>query len=222
MDQPNTQKKILIVAALFVGILFILFFMVLLNHHGEAKVQVTVLPSDSTLMVDGKKTKAGTLYVTKTNHTLKVSRQFFTTVTKVINFANYDTSQTLYMLPLPDSQQALDYLSKHPDIQAQREAAGGVQAGEAQQQLSKNKLLPFLPYTGTGFEYVVDYGTATQQDGTQKVTIYIEADTDQAKQDALIWIKSKKIDPKSLTIVYEAVSGSSATGSAGEGTSEYQ
>jgi len=222
MNQSSNERKVALIALLLLAALFSLLTTAFISHHGKAVVNVVVLPPDSTLTIDGKAAKAGKIYFSKATHTLKASRQYFTTVTKTINFATYNTSQTLYMNPSPDSQQALDYLTKHPEIQAQREAAGGIQAGEAQQQLSKNKLLPFLPYTGTGFEYIVDYGTATQANGTQKITIYIEADTDQAKQNALSWIESKKIDPKSLTIVYEALPTSSSGGSSGEGPSEYQ
>jgi len=218
MDQPRTQKNIVIVAILFVGILFILFFMVLLSHAGKAKVQVTLLPSDTTLTIDGKKAKAGTVYLTKTIHTLKATRPPFSPTTKTINFATYDTTQTLYMLTSPDSKQALQYLADHPDVQAQREAAGGVQAANAQQQLSKNKLIGLLPYSGPGGNYIIDYGTETQQDGTQKVTIYIESNTDQDKQTALNWITTQKIDPKTLTIVYENLQTNPSSG----GGSEYQ
>ncbi|HSX06250.1 MAG TPA: hypothetical protein VLG92_00850 [Candidatus Saccharimonadia bacterium] len=220
MDQPNNQKRIVTIAVLFVGILFILFIMVLLGHHGKAKIQVTVIPSDSILTVDGKKTKAGTVYLTKTTHTLKASRPPFSPTTKTINFATYDTSQTLYVNPVPNSDKALQYLLKHPEIQAQREAASGVQAGEAQQQLRKNKLVGLLPYRGPGTEYLIDYGTKTQQDGTQKVTIYIESDTDQAKQEALNWITSQNIDLKTLTIVYESLPAGTNPNSSGG--SEYQ
>jgi len=218
MDQPTTQKRLVILAILFVSVLFILFIFTLLRHRSDAAVEVVTLPPDSTLTVDGKKTKAGTLYLTKTTHILKVSRQFFTPLTRTIDFATYDHSQTLYMMPLPKSPQAIKYLADHPAIEAQREAAGDQQAANAQQQLSKNKLIGLLPYSGPGGTYMVDYGTLTQQDGTQKVTIYIESNTSQDKQAALTWITDQKIDPKTLTIVYEDLQTSPSSSSG----SEYQ
>jgi len=219
MDQPKTQKIIVIVTILFVGILCTLFVMTFLSHHGKAKVQVTLIPSDSTLTVDGKKTKAGTVYLTKTTHTLKVTRPPFSPTSKTINFVTYDTSKVVYLLPSPVSKAALQYLINHPDVQAQREAVGDLQSDQAQQQLSKNKLIGLLPYSGPGGTYTVDYGTLTQQDGTQKVTIYIESNTSQDKQAALTWITNHKIDPKTLTIVYESLP---ADANPNNGGSEYQ
>ncbi len=214
MDQPNTQKRMLMVAALGVVILFILFIAVLLGRYGKAAVTVVVLPSDSVLTVDGKKTKPGTVYLSKTTHTLKATRPPLSPTTKTINFATYNTSQTLYLEPLPDSEQGLQYLLKHPEIQAQREAAESLQVNDTQLQLSKNKLIPLLPYRGPGGEYIIDYGAGTKQ----KTAIYIKVDTNQAKQDALNWIKSQKVDPKTLEIIYENLPADTSSG----GGSEYQ
>jgi len=222
MDTTNNQRKLVILIAAALVTVLGLAVINFVGRYGKIAVKVVLVPADSTLTIDGKKSRAGTIYFSKKKHTLVAKRQYFTTATKTVDFSSYKSSQTLYLTPSPDSQAALNYLTAHPDAQAQRESIAGVRAGVAQQQLSKDKLLTFLPYTAAGFEYVVDYSTDGQPDGSQKVTIYIEANTDQAKQDALAWIKSKKIDPSSLTIVYEALPVSSSSGSNGEGPSQYQ
>jgi len=223
MNRSSLETKIAILAAAFAIVVVGLLLISLAQHAGKVGVKVVLLPADSTLTIDGKGARAGTVYFTKTTHTLKASRQYFTAVTKTINFATYDKSQTIYMEPAPDSDQARQYLLTHPDVQAQREAAGGEQALQAQQQISKNKLTSLLPYTGPGGEYVVDYGASAQADGTQKITIYIEANTDQARQDALAWLTSQGAKPETLTIVYQPLSDTSTLpGSGNSGGSEYQ
>lgn len=221
MNGLSPQAKLLVVAGiLIVGILG-LSVASFLRHKDKVGVKVVVLPADSVLAVDNVPTKAGTIYLTKGKHTLVATRQYFTAVTKTIDFSQYDSSKTLYLLPLPDSDKALQYLSQHPEVQAQREAASGDEAAQEQQQLSKNKLIPFLPYTGPASSYVVDYGSSTQKDGISKLTIYIEADTEEAKQDALNWIKSKGVNPGTLTIIYQSLTNPT-TPQTGSGGSEYQ
>jgi hypothetical protein len=221
MNRLNPQTKLLIiVGVLVVGILG-LSITSFLRHKDKVGVKVVVLPADSVLAVDNVPTKAGTIYLTKGKHTLVATRQYFTAITKTMDFTNYDTSKTLYLLPLPESDQARQYLSEHPEVQAQREAASGDQSAQEQQVLSKNKLIPFLPYTGPASSYIVDYGSTTQKDGTSKLTIFIESDTEQAKQDALNWIKNKGVNPSTLTIVYQSLTNPTSP-QAGSGGSEYQ
>jgi hypothetical protein len=220
MNRLNPVTTILILATTFVVVVAGWSLLSYVSHHGKVGVKVIVLPKDSRLTIDGKSTRAGTIYFTKATHTLKASRQSFTTIARTINFATYDKSQIIYMLPGPDSDQARQYLVAHPDIQAQREAAAGNQSSQAQQQLSKNKLISLLPYAGPGGDYTVDFGTTSQADGSQKVTIYIEANTDEAKQEALDWIKSSGNNPDKFTIVYQSLSNTIQADNAGG--SEYQ
>lgn len=222
MNRSNQRVTIIVLLSAFLIVATGWSLMTAISHHGKVGVRVVLLPSDSKLTIDGKSARAGTVYFTKTTHTLKAGRQYFTDVTKTINFATFDKSQTIYLQPLPDSYQAKQYLSDHPDIQQQREAADGKQAEQIQNELSKNKLIGLLPYSGPGNEYVVDYRSETQADGvSQKITYYIEADTNQTKQAALDWIKQQGFDPTKLTIVYQGLS-SQPTASGYGGGSEYQ
>jgi hypothetical protein len=221
VDHSNRQTRILILIVVLVVTIIGLSIWSVARHSGKVGVKVVVLPTDSTLTIDGVRTKPGTIYFTKTTHTIKVSKQYFGDVTKTINFATYDRLHTLYMLPLPNSDKAIQYLLDHPEVQTQREAASGDEAIQDQQELSKNKLIPLLPYTGPGTEYVVDYGSTEQADGSQKLTIFIQADTDQAKQDALKWVRSKGTDMSKIAIVYQPITNPISP-QPGPGGSEYQ
>jgi len=220
MERPNQSKLPFIAAAALVIVVFGWSLITYINHHGKVGVKVVLLPSDSSLTIDGEAARAGTIYFTKTTHTLKASRHYFTDATKTVNFASYDASRKLYLEPSPDSYQAKQYLLQHPELQQQREAAEGERSSQIQQQLHKDKLVPLLPYAGPANTYVVDYTSDTGADGvTQKITIIIEANTDQTKQAALDWIKQQGADPAKLTITYQALSAPAAGTTGG---SEYQ
>lgn len=223
MNRMSSETKIVLLSAILICAVVGALLAIFVPRSGKVGIKIVVLPPDSTLTIDGKRSHAGTIYLTKTTHTLTASRQYFNTVSQKINVATYNPSQTVYMNPSPDSDQAIQYLKDHPDVQAKREAAAGDIAGRAQDQLNKDEILKHLPYTGPGFEYEVDYGATGQPDGSQKVTLYIQANTDQAKQDALAWIKSQGSNPDKFTIVYQNLSSTAVPDAGGSGGgSEYQ
>ena len=188
----------------FIGIAVILVWgtVTAISHRGKAHVDIEVSPTDSSLFIDGQSAKPGKRWMTKTTHTFKASRKDFADDSKTVNLTSIDTSLPIYLTPKPNSAAAEAYLKAHPQDQAKREAAGGANEQRIQDQLSKNTLIGQLPYTAPGFEFSVDYNAESDNNGNVKVTLYISANTDKAKQDALDWIKSQGTDPNTQTIIY--------------------
>jgi len=92
------------------GAIFVLFLAVQVyqsfQHRGKVGVRVAVLPNDSILYVDSKKTKPGKIYMTKGSHTLLASRVDFGNDTKTINTADVTKNETIYMLPAANTPAA--------------------------------------------------------------------------------------------------------------------
>jgi len=197
------QKMVMIVAGILVLGLLVFGVINIVAHRGKLHIAVLVTPSDSSLTIDGRPAKPGKVWLTKTTHTFKATRQYFDPVSRTLNLANIDSTTPIYVNPLPNSPEAQKYLSEHPEEQTQREAAGAAQATSTQNQLNKDSLVGKLPFFAPGDEFTVDYDTTTDANGNSKVTIFVIADSDTAKQHALDWIRRQGSDPANLTIVYQ-------------------
>jgi hypothetical protein len=206
MQAQQKQKLITILGiALVVLLVLVLFVIPFFQHQGKVALTVTVLPKDSTFLVDNKKTRAGKVYVAPGKHTLKATRPDFADVSKSIDTAKINTKDTIYLMPKPNSENAFTYLETHPEVQQQREAAESVEVQRQQQQLSKYPIISQLPYTAAGFEYVINYDAETDSNGDIKVTFNVKITSDDAKAEALQWFKDHGTDPSKLNITFEGV-----------------
>ena len=200
----SKQRLVMVIAGIALGLLIMVGVINFLAHHGKIKVDVEVAPSDSTLFIDGKKAGQGKMWLTKTTHTFKATRQYFGDVSKTLDLNKVDTSIPIYLSPIPNTPQALEYLSKNPKEQQKREAAGAAQDYSTQKQLSQDEFVKQLPFFAPGGEFQVDYDAVNDANGNTQITIYVLANTDQQKSDALSWIRSVGADPNKLHIVYQA------------------
>jgi hypothetical protein len=197
------QKRALFITGIAVLSLLIFGIVNILAHQGKVHLEIIVSPQDSSLTIDGQPARPGKIWLTKGTHTLKASRQHFTDVTRVIDTNKLDPDKPVYILPGADSSEAQQYLIDHPEDQQLRESAGSQKDVQVQEKLQDQKLLNLLPFIAPGFEFQIDYDATSNSDGDVQLTIYIEADTDAAKQSALDWIKSQGVNPDSLHIVYQ-------------------
>ncbi|HEV7454146.1 MAG TPA: hypothetical protein VGO07_02700 [Candidatus Saccharimonadales bacterium] len=201
---PRQKLAIVVVAVIVLVITVVLLVIPPIQHRGKLAVHVFVLPKDSTLTLDGKKVRDGTVYMSSGKHTLKASRQYFDSVSKDIDTAKIDLKQPIYMMPRPTSKLALDWLGNHPDEQQKREAAASFEVDKQQSELAKNPLIDKLPYTAAGIEYIIDYDAETASDGSVTVTIIIKANTSDAQNSALQWIRDQGVDPNTLRISFQS------------------
>lgn len=216
MDDSAENQKILIrLFAAFVAILIVLvggaYLHSYISHRGKFKLVVEVVPADSQLYLDGKKTKAGNVYVTFGNHELKASRQYFDTVKKTVS--SYDAgSGIIYLMPIPTSQEAKDWLLDHPDVQKKREYVGGLEATAAQKELAKKyPIINKLPVYNS--QYKIDYSIGSDGKLSFSVTLFgilnrpsqynqYLSQLQQYKAEALKFLVDNHIDPSKYKITY--------------------
>ncbi len=210
------DSKILRVVGLLIIVLFAVLFALnvhtYVSHRGMVKVEVRVIPSDSTLLLDSKKVKSGSVFMVAGSHKLTASRQYFDSVSKQINTTDLSQSDIIYLLPVPNSQAAKDWLRQHPEVQQQREAEGGRESAEAQKQLAKKyPIISKLPVYNS--RYKIDY--ALDSSGQLSFTITLFAiinrpsqydqyvqQLHQYKAEALKFLADNHIDASKYKITY--------------------
>jgi hypothetical protein len=182
------------------------------RHRGLTAVKVTVLPSDSSLKIDGKAVKPGKLYLTAGTHKFVASRALFEDDTKTISTSDIAKNETIYMLPKAVSGAAKVYLLQHPDIQQQREAAGGAESDRIRALvLKKYPIIAKLPQET--LRYKIDYSLDSNQKLSLTITTYgiinrpsdypqYLQQTKDYRAEALDFLKHNNISPNTYPISY--------------------
>ncbi|HEX7963778.1 MAG TPA: hypothetical protein VF466_04280 [Candidatus Saccharimonadales bacterium] len=208
MQQEPAQWKrfaLPIIIAVVVVVAFIfLSLLSAIQHHGKVKVNVQAAPSKITLKVDGKKVSTnGTLYVIAGTHRWEASFNGFTS--KSGNFSAEGKSVDLLVYLEPSGAAGTKYLNDNPKEKYSIEGiVGQAVTQDADRKAAAQPFVKQLPSTGPGFEYQIDAG-ATPKDAKypDQPGIYISADTDTAKADALAWIRDAGGNPDTMNIVYQ-------------------
>ncbi len=202
----------MVVAAAALVILIGWFGVSYWQHRGLVGLKVVAVPKGSSLIVDGNAARAGRIYVKPGIHKLTASWPSFENDTKTVDTMDYVRGQTIFMLPNPVSAEAKKWLADHPDVQREREAAGGAEADRAQQiLLKKYPVLVHLPVNNS--HYKIDYGFDDNQKIKFSVTLYaiINGPADypqyleqikQYKIEALDFLKSYGVSPANSTIEF--------------------
>jgi hypothetical protein len=209
------DKKNRIILLLLGGIVagFLIWNLVLfISRIGLVGVNITAVPDDSKITMDGKDVKPGKIYLKPGAYNFTASRQYFTTIKKKFDTNDMLVPGTLYLLPRPDSQEALDFLNKNPKIQQQREAASGVESNAIQKKLEeKSPITSSLPYENS--HYKIEYLTDESYNVSYTVTLLAiingpqdyeryKAQIVQYKQEALNYLQNKGVNIKKAKITF--------------------
>ncbi|MEK7599555.1 MAG: hypothetical protein AAB462_00780 [Patescibacteria group bacterium] len=208
----SNGQRVLVVFGLVLVVVLGFNITTYIKHRGMVKITVAVLPSDSTLLLDDKKVKPGGIYVTAGSHKLTASRQYFTTVSKTINTTDSNSSDIIYLMPSPDSEEAKKWLEEHPKEQLAREAQGGVEAVKTQTLLDdKYPVIKKLPEYNS--RYKIDYALDSNNNISFSITLYAiinrpeqypqyQQQLKQYKAEALKFLTDNKINVQKTPITY--------------------
>lgn len=209
----SRRMKVLII----VGILGALILLVLLLiSRNNFYVEVKVLPEDATITLDGEPIKPGRVALSPGEHTFVASREFFGDATEVVNTNNVSSGHIVYLLPTPDSAEALEWLQQNPEVQKERESLGG--AAFNQDTADVNERFPYivnLPFRSLDFN--VDYGFDDNRNIRLIVTIFLPAAVpegtpehdqqfERIKQNAIEYLQSIEVDVDNTNIEYKTSS----------------
>ena len=186
---------------------------VYIGHRDKVEVKILVLPNDSSLTIDGQATKPGKKYLTKGDHRLVAARQDFDNDVKTISTSDITKNEIIYMLPAANSAAAKQYLLQHPEIQKQREAAGGIEAARVQTLLLKQyPIISKLPQET--LHYKIDYSLDPNQKLSLVITTFAvinrpsqysqyATNTQAYRQEALGFLKQNGVSANTYPISYK-------------------
>lgn len=201
MQNEKTKISKYIKFVVVISIVLFLFLYVLvvqINHHGKIKTVLVAIPNDSQIMVDGNKNKAGAVYLKAGNHTFVATRQYFDDFR---TSENVQSPKTIYLLPAPTSQQAIQFLQKNPSVQAEREAFGALEDQRITQQMAaQSPLVKLLPHTDINGPFSIGYGAS--KEGGGKTYLIISDSSPNGRSKALQWIREHGSDPTDLEIQF--------------------
>ena len=202
----KTKKIIIIIVIIFVLSLLSWWLFDALNKIGKLKINVKVAPTDSQIVIDGKKSSAGDIYIKPGVHTFKASRSGFSDYSTTITI-DETTVDPIILMPVPNSDAAYSLLKNNPTMQAARENLGSELADQdGKKMITKNPILNMLPFIDR--EYSITYEQSQKYpDDKFSIAIIITSTSDVTKQDALDYIKFKGYDASNLEIIYRRFPG---------------
>lgn len=199
----TSRNKIILIIGLLVVAFGALVIYALQQLTYTAAVKIEAAPLTSNISINGQAAKQGITKLRPGDVTIKVTMPGFDDYTTKINVADKETKYVGVLLKSNDPSTA-DWYDKHPEDQSMAEGiASKLHDASSQKQIEAEPFLKELPFTAAGFEFKIDYGAPPAN--SNKPTIYIQADTQAARDDALTWITYRGYDPSKMNIVYSTM-----------------
>jgi hypothetical protein len=212
MQPENQNKKLLLVGAaiLFSAAVLVWYFTTV---GAKVKTEIYVVPSDTTVTMDGKPIKTGQASISKGKHVFKGTRQYFGDVTKNIDTATLTGKKTIYLALAPNDPRGDAFLDAHPEERARYERVSGAEFSALQERLINNfPVISRLPYQTV--DYKIDYDvTKDKQNIVFLVRIFMpnaltpgtelyDKELLRLKKEALGYLERNAVDTKKATITF--------------------
>jgi hypothetical protein len=191
---------IVIVVMLILGMATYRYYM----SKTKGTVTIDVSPRDLTLTLNGEKTSTrGSRTLTPGTYKLEASRTGFTNKKAEFTIAAGEKRHFNFYL-IPSSQEGIDHLKENPADEAKFEGQATKDADKkTEKAIDGNALISELPYYGPGLYFRIGYGAAAVGSKyPDQPTIFIQAETEEHRQDALTWIRSHGYDPDKMNITF--------------------
>lgn len=201
----DKYKKFIIkykVQIILLSLTFILIFYIYsyIDNLGKINVFIKVLPEDSVVYINNKKSNAGNNHLKPGKYTIKASKDGFKddSVTVYVESSELNIGLT----PDPNSEEANKWLRDNPQIQEEREAIGGQMASLRGEYVEKQTpLINSLPYDDISAPFSIDYGGSKNR--SYGTFIVISNAVPQSRVEALNWIRQQGTSPTDIEIQYK-------------------
>lgn len=148
-EWTQTHKKtITICVAAFITMLFIWGVATLITRNGKVGVTISVVPSDATVLLDGKNIGNGTHWITPGIYKVEAKKDGFFSRDKTLEaFPSKEHNVVALSLP-PESSEAQKWFDAHPDEYKKNETYGAIEArSNGEYFREKYSIINSLPYT---------------------------------------------------------------------------
>lgn len=198
----NSKRVMLILILLFLVCVSVIWGTHgVINYANSSKLATEIQPFDATVKIDDRAIRANkTIRVRTGSHTITIQRVGFKNQSQNFTLSK-GKSEIITVYLKPANSIGYKWLKDHPSEALKYEGhAGSLYNADTKKAISLQPFIKELPFIAGGFEFRVDYGSPAP--GSDKPIIYIQADTQEARDDALLWIKNKGYDPTTMLIVY--------------------
>ncbi|MFC9694600.1 S-layer protein [Kribbella sp. NPDC056951] len=202
--ESEGQHRMLIGGVVLVVVVVVLGSFLIFRDKG-ATMQVTAIPNDLTLTLDGRQVDAsGEIKVSSGRHTLVGERRGFQPYSTTFTAESGDEMK-LKMYLYANSAEGRDWTRKNPEAERELEAEAGRNFDEGQRRIvARYPIIQQLPHLGRG--YKVDYTTSkSDPQNPEALSIRIATYTADGKDNALYWITSNGWNPDALDIIYTTI-----------------
>ncbi len=216
LEKISFRQRVVIVSLLFLVVVSFLL-VVAISRIGKTRVSVELIPSDSQLYLDGKKSNPGDLYIKPGKHTFTAKKNGFIDDKVVLYIDNEPLKVGL--VPDPKSEEAINWLAKNPEIQLKREGIGAQMSSLIGGYVTKNTpIINELPYTSVEGPFTLDYGSSPYR--LYGSFIVVSDSTPVGREAALAWIRKQGYDPTNFDIRFDDFSNPLLPKDINEGRSE--
>ena len=200
-DTSSNKKGIVITLVIIVTLLLVaLLVWQKIQQSGKTSLEIQKVPSDSLILVNGKKVSGSKIYLEKGTYTIKSEREGFNPYTRTVTIdpASNKSPKAFFVLT-PKSKEATAWVQDNEDEYLKVEKAAGIYYGDQSKSTAeKYPIIKDLPYRSSF--YSIEY---YQKDDDFRVQI-ISSDA-MGRQVAIEQIKSLGYDPSDYLIEFIGV-----------------
>ena len=169
--QKLVQYTSIGLGVIFVG-LIVYFGIIQLSHQGKTKVDISILPNDADITLNGTAVRPGTTYIPPGEYTLIANRSGFQTHQEVLNIKNGTDSISIMMEA--SSEEGEKWISDHTSLYQEFEARSGKEVIESGQSFyDANPIVADLPFRNSLF--VIGYEHPKDDPDSEKIIVTIDA-----------------------------------------------
>ncbi len=186
------------ILAIIIGLVVFWFIFTAISHSGKVKLQLAIVPSDSTITINGSKYSNGSHWITPGTYTVKVSKPGFKSQSRsVILSPEKDVNVATFSLE-PESQKAKAWVKSNLDLYKANEKYGALEAGASGKYLSnRNPIISNLPFKDPYF--TIGY----IQNPDSSITLTVATPSPRYRFFALEQIRKLGYDPTDFKINFK-------------------
>ena len=197
------KKILLLIALVFISagaLIFYGLYQSSKNKELTASIALEVVPDGAKSTINGRGVREGTTKLKPGVAEIIISKKGFETIKQTVVLKDGEYRYFGFVL-VSNSASTADWYDKHPEDAKRAENLSSqnydkVSADDAQQ----TPFIMELPFVSSDERFRIDYGQG--EAGDNRIIIYISSNTQEARNEALLWIKSVGYDPSKLNIVY--------------------
>lgn len=201
MNKDRSRQVVIIAIVAFLIACFLAIAYALRQHSLSATVVLTVVPSESSITINGKKARNGVNHVLPGLQKITVTFGGFTTISKTVTVSKGDNAAVDIVLTSNSNATANWYLTHLKDAKTVEGLSDHEVDALRKQSVQGSPLILLLPFVSGGLEFRVDYGNLPGNNAGTPV-IYISAPTVSAQQKGIAWIQSVGYNPFSYNIQF--------------------